>query len=65
VRRPGGKGHAEVAAALQDGCTWSSTRFMQANEMPHGGLKRSGYGNTMSLDALEDDTVARYVMLAH
>ena len=54
-----------TAAALQYGCTWINTHFMLVNEMPHGGLKRSGYGKDMSLYALEDYTVVRHVMVAH
>jgi aminobutyraldehyde dehydrogenase len=53
-----------VAAALQYGCTWINTHFMLANEMPHGGLKQSGYGKDMSLYALEDYSVVRHVMVA-
>jgi aminobutyraldehyde dehydrogenase len=55
----------QVAAALQYGCTWVNTHFMLANEMPHGGLKQSGYGKDMSLYALEDYSVVRHVMVAH
>jgi aminobutyraldehyde dehydrogenase len=55
----------KVAAALQYGCTWVNTHFMLANEMPHGGMKQSGYGKDMSLYALEDYTVVRHVMVAH
>jgi aminobutyraldehyde dehydrogenase len=54
-----------VAAALHYGCTWINTHFMLANEMPHGGMKQSGYGKDMSLYGLEDYTVARHVMVAH
>jgi aminobutyraldehyde dehydrogenase len=54
-----------VAARLQYGCTWINTHFMLCNEMPHGGLKRSGYGKDMSLYALEDYSVVRHVMVAH
>jgi hypothetical protein len=53
-----------VAAALRYGCTWINTHFMLANEMPHGGMKQSGYGKDMSLYALEDYTTVRHVMLA-
>ena len=52
-----------VAKKLQYGCTWINTHFMLVNEMPHGGLKSSGYGKDMSLYALEDYTVARHVMV--
>jgi aminobutyraldehyde dehydrogenase len=35
---------------------------MLTNEMPHGGMKQSGYGKDMSLYSLEDYTVARHIM---
>ena len=54
-----------VARSLQYGCTWINTHFMLANEMPHGGLKSSGYGKDMSMYALEDYTVVRHVMAKH
>ncbi|MEZ5879297.1 MAG: gamma-aminobutyraldehyde dehydrogenase [Nitratireductor sp.] len=53
------------AARLQYGCTWINTHFMLVNEMPHGGLKQSGYGKDMSQYALEDYTAVRHVMIAH
>ncbi len=53
----------ETAARLRYGCTWINTHFMLVNEMPHGGLKQSGYGKDMSVYALEDYTVARHVMV--
>ncbi|WP_442579442.1 gamma-aminobutyraldehyde dehydrogenase [Mesorhizobium sp. ASY16-5R] len=54
-----------TAARLQYGCTWINTHFMLTNEMPHGGVKQSGYGKDMSLYALEDYTAVRHVMVAH
>lgn len=54
-----------IASRLQYGCTWINTHFMLVNEMPHGGLKQSGYGKDMSLYALEDYTVVRHVMVRH
>jgi aminobutyraldehyde dehydrogenase len=51
-----------VAARLQYGCTWINCHFMLTNEMPHGGMKQSGYGKDMSLYALEDYSVVRHVM---
>lgn len=54
-----------TAARLQYGCTWINTHFMLTNEMPHGGLKQSGYGKDMSVYALEDYTAVRHVMIAH
>ena len=55
----------ETAARLRYGCTWINTHFMLTNEMPHGGLKQSGYGKDMSTYALEDYTVVRHVMIKH
>ncbi|MBL8352372.1 MAG: gamma-aminobutyraldehyde dehydrogenase [Burkholderiaceae bacterium] len=52
-----------VAKKLQYGCTWINTHFMLVNEMPHGGLKSSGYGKDLGLYALEDYTVPRHVMV--
>lgn len=54
-----------TAAQLQYGCTWINTHFMLVSEMPHGGLKQSGYGKDMSVYALEDYTAVRHVMIAH
>jgi aminobutyraldehyde dehydrogenase len=51
-----------VAKKLQYGCTWINTHFMLVNEMPHGGMKSSGYGKDLSAYALEDYTVARHIM---
>jgi aminobutyraldehyde dehydrogenase len=53
----------KVAARLQYGCTWINTHFMLVSEMPHGGLKRSGYGKDLSTYALEDYTAVRHVMV--
>ena len=53
---------SRVAARLQYGCTWINTHFMLVSEMPHGGVKRSGYGKDLSSYALEDYTVVRHVM---
>lgn len=52
-----------TAARLQYGCTWVNCHFMLTNEMPHGGLKQSGYGKDMSLYALEDYSAVRHVMV--
>lgn len=54
-----------TAARLRYGCTWINTHFMLTNEMPHGGLKQSGYGKDMSAYALEDYTVVRHIMVKH
>jgi aminobutyraldehyde dehydrogenase len=55
----------KVASRLQYGCTWINTHFMLVSEMPHGGMKRSGYGKDLSAYALEDYSVVRHVMVKH
>ena len=52
----------QVAARLQYGCTWINSHFMLVSEMPHGGLKRSGYGKDLSSDSLQDYSVVRHIM---
>jgi aminobutyraldehyde dehydrogenase len=52
-----------VAASLQYGTTWINTHFMLVSEMPHGGMKKSGYGKDQSSFALEDYSCVRHVMV--
>ncbi len=52
-----------VAAELQYGCTWINTHFMLTSEMPHGGMKKSGYGKDLSMYAIEDYSAVRHVMI--
>jgi aminobutyraldehyde dehydrogenase len=59
-----GRAH-RLAARLQYGCTWINTHFMLATEMPHGGMKLSGYGKDMSMYGLEDYTAIRHIMIKH
>ncbi len=53
----------KAASRLQYGCVWINQHFLLATEMPHGGLKMSGYGKDMSVYALEDYTVPRHIMM--
>ena len=59
-----GRAH-RMAARLQYGCTWVNTHFMLVSEMPHGGMKLSGYGKDLSAYGLEDYTTIRHVMIKH
>jgi aminobutyraldehyde dehydrogenase len=52
-----------AAAQLRYGCTWINCHFMLCSEMPHGGVKQSGFGKDLSQYALEDYTVVRHVMV--
>ncbi len=56
---------ARLAAQLQYGCTWINTHMLLTTEMPHGGMKMSGYGKDMSMYGLEDYTVVRHIMTKH
>jgi aminobutyraldehyde dehydrogenase len=38
---------------------------MLISEMPHSGLKRSGYGKDLSVYALEEYTAVRHLMVKH
>ncbi|MDA3922177.1 MAG: gamma-aminobutyraldehyde dehydrogenase [Salinisphaera sp.] len=55
----------ETAARMRYGCTWVNCHFMLCNEMPHGGIKQSGYGKDLSMYSLEDYTAVRHVMVKH
>jgi aminobutyraldehyde dehydrogenase len=53
-----------IANALEYGVTWVNTHGVFATEMPHGGMKNSGYGSDLSMQSLLDYTQARHVMIA-
>lgn len=56
---------AQFAAKLQYGVTWINTHSVNATEMPHGGVKSSGYGSDLSIYSLEHYMVTRHVMIKH
>lgn len=53
-----------IANALEYGITWINTHGVFATEMPHGGMKNSGYGSDLSMQSLLDYTQARHIMIA-
>ena len=53
----------KLAARLQYGTTWVNQHFTLISEMPHGGMKMSGYGKDQSIFSLEDYTAIRHVMM--
>jgi aminobutyraldehyde dehydrogenase len=53
----------ETASRLRYGATWVNCHFLTAAEMPHGGIRNSGYGKDLSMLAIEDYTFARHVMV--
>jgi aminobutyraldehyde dehydrogenase len=56
---------AAFAARLEYGVTWINTHSVNATEMPHGGVKSSGYGSDLSIYCLEHYMATRHVMIRH
>ncbi len=52
-----------VAKALRFGVVWINDHITFCSEMPHGGLKQSGYGKDMSIYGVEDYTEIKHVMV--
>jgi betaine-aldehyde dehydrogenase/aminobutyraldehyde dehydrogenase len=50
---------------LQFGTVWVNDHLVLAAEMPHGGVKQSGYGRDFSVYSLEDYTQIKHVMFKH
>ncbi|WP_369148473.1 aminobutyraldehyde dehydrogenase [Streptomyces sp. R44] len=49
--------------ALHTGIVWVNTHGTTVSEMPHGGVKHSGYGSDLSLAGLLDYTRPKHVMI--
>jgi betaine-aldehyde dehydrogenase len=58
-----GRAH-RVANALRFGVVWINDHITFCSEMPHGGMKETGYGRDLSMYALEDYTEIKHVMLS-
>lgn len=56
---------ARLAARLEYGVTWINTHGLNVAEMPHAGMKASGYGSDLSMGSLLDYTQPRHVMISH
>jgi len=56
---------ARFAASLEYGVTWINTHSVNVAEMPHGGVKSSGYGSDLSVYSLEHYMTTRHVMIKH
>ena len=54
-----------MAARLRYGITWVNCHGAGSNELPHGGMRSSGYGVDKSVHGLELYTQPRHVMIAH
>ncbi|MRH90093.1 aldehyde dehydrogenase family protein [Nocardia sp. SYP-A9097] len=57
----GSRGH-RIAQHLDVGVTWINDHLPLTSEMPHGGVKRSGFGKDMGSEALLEYSTAHHVM---
>ena len=46
---------------IRSGCVWINDHIPIVSEMPHGGMKQSGFGKDMSKYSLEEYTVVKHV----
>ncbi|WP_232668104.1 aminobutyraldehyde dehydrogenase [Pseudonocardia sp. TRM90224] len=51
-----------VSAGIDTGCVWINCHIPLVAEMPHGGVKQSGYGKDLSAYSLEEYTRVKHVM---
>jgi betaine-aldehyde dehydrogenase len=54
-----------VGRELEFGVTWVNDHLPIVSEMPHGGLKQSGFGKDMSGEALREFMVTQHLMIKH
>jgi betaine-aldehyde dehydrogenase len=47
---------------IRAGCVWVNDHIPIVSEMPHGGMKESGFGKDMSTYSFDDYTVIKHVM---
>jgi betaine-aldehyde dehydrogenase len=52
-----------ATAEIRSGCVWVNDHIPIISEMPHGGVKQSGFGKDMSTYSFEEYTVVKHVML--
>jgi betaine-aldehyde dehydrogenase len=50
-----------AARELQAGTVWINEHLAIGSEMPHGGVKASGFGKDMSMYSLEEYTAIKHV----
>ncbi|SEB66039.1 gamma-aminobutyraldehyde dehydrogenase [Microbacterium hydrocarbonoxydans] len=52
-----------MARSIRAGCVWINDHITITSEMPHGGMKQSGFGKDMSTYSLEDYTALKHVAI--
>jgi betaine-aldehyde dehydrogenase len=53
---------ARATRQIRAGCVWVNDHIPIVSEMPHGGVKASGFGKDMSTYSLEEYTTVKHVM---
>jgi betaine-aldehyde dehydrogenase len=54
-----------MGPALEFGVVWVNDHLPIASEMPHGGVKQSGFGKDMSQEAVLEYSVTQHLMVKH
>ncbi|MFI6284859.1 aminobutyraldehyde dehydrogenase [Streptomyces sp. NPDC051018] len=55
----------DVTGQLECGAVWVNEHDLVTPEMPHGGIKASGYGKDLSMFSVQDYTLVKHVMINH
>ena len=51
-----------ATSEIRAGCVWVNDHIPIISEMPHGGMKESGFGKDMSSYSFDEYTVVKHVM---
>jgi betaine-aldehyde dehydrogenase len=51
-----------ASSEIRSGCVWVNDHIPIISEMPHGGMKESGFGKDMSTYSFDEYTVVKHVM---
>jgi betaine-aldehyde dehydrogenase len=51
-----------ATSEIRAGCVWVNDHIPIISEMPHGGMKQSGFGKDMSTYSFDDYTIVKHVM---
>jgi betaine-aldehyde dehydrogenase len=54
-----------ASGQLRFGTVWVNEHLPLVSELPHGGMKASGYGRDMSEYVLEEYSATKHVMIRH
>lgn len=56
---------ADLTGRVRAGAVWVNCHDVVTPEMPHGGLRASGYGKDLSVHSIEEMTMVKHVMVNH